>query len=337
MIATLKPLCSITLNLPLLFLRAFFLGTLFLAVLLITACSPSSEYPLRIATNTWPGYEPLYLARNLGYYQNTPIKLVELTSSSDVMHALKNGNLEGAALTLDETLTLISRGAELKVVLVMDISHGGDVLLVKPEVESLSQLKGKKIAVEYTAVGALLLDSVLKKAQLENQDVQIVACNIDQHLQCYEENDAVITFEPNISKLRSKGAKILFDSSQMPGQIIDVLVVHKSTISSHPNALRQLLAGYFKAREYFSDNPKKSAEIMSPRLQVTSDKVLALFQGIKLPTLTENHQLLFTENPQLNVTSAQLALFMLERELLKTVVNTHEISQGQFLPAITHE
>lgn len=315
----------------------FRLSIILLGVLLLSACSPAPESTLRIGTNIWPGYEPLYLARNLGYYQNTSIKLVELTSSSDVAHALKNGNLEGAALTLDEALTLISIGTELKVILVMDISLGGDALLVKPDVASLSQLKGKKIAVEYTAVGALLLDSALDKAQLKNQDVQIVSCNIDQHLQCYDENDAVITFEPNISKLRRKGAKTLFDSSQIPGQIVDVIVVNKSTITSHPNTLRQLLSGYFKAREYFNDNPQKSSKIMSSRLQVASNEVLSLFKGIKLPSLKENHQLLTTENPQLNITSEQLAQFMLARGLLKNAVNTHKISQGQFLPVVNNE
>lgn len=122
--------------------------------LLLLSCGPAPEPLLRIGTNTWPGYEPLYLARSLGYYEGSPITLVELTSASEVIHALRSGTLEGAALTLDEVLTLLDDGFDLKVVLVMDFSNGGDVLLAKPGIDSTADLRGKRIAVEYTAVGA---------------------------------------------------------------------------------------------------------------------------------------------------------------------------------------
>lgn len=157
--------------------RAFSLMGICLAVvLLLSACTrPATESPLRIGTNNWPGYEPLYLARDLGHYKGTPIKLVELPSTSEVMHALRNRTLEGAALTLDETLTLLDSGFHLKIILVMDFSDGGDVLLAKPEIASLSALRGKRVAVEYTAVGAIILDAALNAAGLSASDITIVS------------------------------------------------------------------------------------------------------------------------------------------------------------------
>ena len=65
-------------------------------------------------------------------------------SASDIMHAMRNDVLEGAALTLDETLSLIDDGIDLKVILVMDISNGADVLLAKPEIQSIADLRGEK-------------------------------------------------------------------------------------------------------------------------------------------------------------------------------------------------
>ena len=68
--------------------------------LLAGGCSPPP--PLRVGSNQWVGYEALYLARSLGHYDPTLIKLVELPSSTEVQQALRDGLLEAGALTLDE-------------------------------------------------------------------------------------------------------------------------------------------------------------------------------------------------------------------------------------------
>ncbi|MCU7939074.1 MAG: ABC transporter substrate-binding protein [gamma proteobacterium symbiont of Bathyaustriella thionipta] len=161
----------------------YYLYWIFCLVLIIflSACKPAPESPLRIGTNTWPGYEPLYLARTLGYYDNSRIHLVEMNSASEVIHSLRSGTLEGAALTLDEALTLQADDFDLKIILVMDFSHGADVLLAKPDIDTLAALKGKRIAVEYTAVGAILLDAALASADLTVSDIQVIACSFSKN------------------------------------------------------------------------------------------------------------------------------------------------------------
>jgi len=253
-----------------------------LLIISLSACEPTPESPLRIGTNTWPGYEPLYLARSLGYYNNSPIHLVEMNSASEVIHSLRSGTLEGAALTLDEALTIQADDFDLKIILVMDFSNGGDVLMVKPNIDTLAMLKGKRIAVEYTAVGAILLDAALASANLTVSDVEIIACSFDSHFNCYKSNDAVITFEPVKTQLMQEGAKQLFDSSKIPGRIVDVLVVHKETTKNHTNALKNLLTGYFKARQYLSQQPHDAARLMAPRQQITASEVLVSYEGLKL-------------------------------------------------------
>ena len=207
--------------------------------LLVSACN-STEPQLRIGTTIWPGYEPLYLARSLGYYDDTQVKLIELSTASDVIHSLRSGTLEGAALTLDETLTLLDDGFDLKVILVMDFSDGGDALLAKPEITSIKALRGKRIAVENSNVGAILLDGALLAAELTAADVEIISCTLEEHINCYSSADAVVTYEPFRTKLLQLGAHQLFDSSQMPGRIVDVLVVHAESTNNNPLSLEQL-------------------------------------------------------------------------------------------------
>ncbi len=303
-----------------------------LLCLSLFACDSSQEPPLRIGTNAWPGYEHLYLARSLGYYEESEIKLVEMTSASDVIRSLRNGTLEAGALTLDEALSLIDDGIALKIILVMDFSEGGDALLVKPGIDSLAALRGKTIAVEYTAVGAILLDGALNAANLSVSDIKIIACSQNEHHRCYQSADAVVTFDPARTRLLKLGAQVLFDSSQIPGRIVDVLVVHASAVKTNPRALKQLLTGYFKARDYFDASPEAAANLMSLRLRLSPAEVLASYAGINLPTLEENRALLSGNPPPLQLTADDISQFMRQKKMLKNKVTVANLIDNSFLP-----
>lgn len=151
-------------------------GTFLFALLCISGCGQQTAAPLQIGFNNWIGYQPLYIARARGYYDDKTIKLVELNNATDVMQELRTGQLQAAALTLDETLTMLEEGLELRVIVVMALSAGGDALVARPEYSEVAQLRGKKIAVEYTATGAVLLDAALISADMTMDDIEIVSC-----------------------------------------------------------------------------------------------------------------------------------------------------------------
>lgn len=301
-------------------------------IVFLSSCGSPIETPLRIGSNTWLGYEPLYLARSLGYYENSQVNLIELTSASEVMSALSSGALDGAALTLDEVLTLLDDGLDLKVILVIDFSNGGDVLLAKPGIGTLADLRGKRIAVEYTAVGALLLDAALKQGGLDVADVEIVSAEVDKHLNVYPSVDAVVTFEPVRTELLKQGAIQLFDSSSIPGRIVDVLVVLGEKTKIHPRSLEQLLAGYFKAREYLETQPDKAANRMTERLGLSPAEIMAAYDGLSLPDLEENRKLLNSNAALLEGVAGDLAGFMFEKKMLRKRLTTKGLTSDRFLP-----
>ncbi len=124
---------------------------------LLSACGARYEAPLTVGTNTWTGYEPLYLARDLGLHEGLPLRLVELGSTTQSMDGLRTGWLDMAGLTLDEALTLVQEGIPIKVIWVLDISRGADALVARYGVAGLADLRGRKVGVEQTAVGAYML------------------------------------------------------------------------------------------------------------------------------------------------------------------------------------
>ncbi|WNB74237.1 ABC transporter substrate-binding protein [Methylomonas koyamae] len=289
---------------------------------------------LRVATNVWPGYETLYLARSLGLFGSAPIRLVEMTSASQVSHALQNGAVEAAALTLDEAIAAMQQDdVDLRVVLVLDSSEGADTLLARDGIDTVAGLRGKRIGVENTATGAVLLDAALQSAGLDIGQVSIAPMTVNDHLAAWQQGgiDAVVTFEPFRSRILAAGARELFSSRQIPGRILDVLVVRADVLAAHRDALRSLVAAHFAALAYFSANPSDAAQRMAPRLGVAADRVLPLFEGLKLPDRSANREWLAGAAPELTRVAAELAQLMLQHRLIVNPVATANIVAAEFV------
>ena len=146
---------------------------LFFSLLFSSCFSPERE-PIKIGTNVWIGYEPLYLARKQGFFNDLPVSLVQMTSSTDVIRAFRNGLIDCASLTLDEAFLLLQDDKDIKIMFVMDVSNGADALLAKPGIKSLKDLKGKKVGVESSTVGAYTLSRALEFGHLKPVDIHVI-------------------------------------------------------------------------------------------------------------------------------------------------------------------
>jgi NitT/TauT family transport system substrate-binding protein len=242
----------------------------------------------------WPGYEPLYLARSLGYYNDSTVRFHEMTTSADVLKAFRNHAIDVAALTLDEALLLIQDGIDARIVLVTDISNGADVIVAHPSIKSIRDLKGKKIGVESLALGAYVLSRALDKAGLTPGDVTVVSVAVQEHEQAYAAGkvEAVVTFEPAKTRILARGGRQIFDSSQIPNEIIDVVVVRSDILQSKAGHLKKLEDGWFKALEYLTSNPADAARRMGKREGITAAEFSEALNGMIIPDRSENRRLL---------------------------------------------
>jgi len=291
--------------------------------------------PLRVGTNVWPGYEPLYLARERGYLPESAVRLSELTSASDVMDALRLRHLEAGALTLDEALSLLAEGEDLVIVLVFDISAGADIIVARNSIESLPQLAGKTIALETNAVGALMLQSALNMAGLSPDQVTIRHMPPADHTRAFRAHriDAAVTFEPYASELLRAGAHTLFDSRAIPGQIVDVLVVQRSALDEHRQQISTLIRAYFRAQEEIRQQPDKALPILNQRLKLSAENIPHMFDGLELPDQAANHRLLSGSPSPLERSAQQLAVLMKQQHLLSQSLTVNDITRPDFTGA----
>ena len=299
----------------------------------LTNCNTQSNIPLRIGANLWTGYETLYLARDLGYYDDKSIRLVDYPSGTEEVRAYRNQEIEGAGLSIDQALVLAATQENIRIITIMDVSNGGDVILGKPELADMKALKGKRVGVEATSLGAFFIARALEENDMTTQDIEIVSLELTEHERAYKEGevDAVVTFGPARTNLLAAGAKLLFDSSQIPGEIVDTLAVSTEAIANSPKAIQALVDGRFRALDYFENNPQDAAVRIAKRTQVTPDQILDAFQGLSQPNLQENQELLDQSNPTLVNGMTKLIKIMVDNKLLPELIDPTSILDDRFI------
>jgi NitT/TauT family transport system substrate-binding protein len=290
----------------------------------LIACNPQTEKPLRVGTVPWAGYELLYLARDLHYYNNAQIQLKELASSTEVMHAFRQGQLDMVATTLDGALRMAETQSDIKIILIFNISNGADKLMVEPTITSLKALKGKRVGVEQSGVGAYMMSQVLQLAGLDRKDITIIPTTVNQHSSLLTNQlvDAVISFDPVAYKLQQQGYINLFDSRQLPAPIVDVLVTRDSALTLQKKNIQQLLEGYWQARDYMAKNPQDAFIRIAPRLDISTEELELLYQQLILPE-REHQQNIF--NQQLKTIIESVAKMMIEVGLLEKKLDSRQL------------
>ena len=116
----------------------------------------------------------------------------------------------------------------------------------------MKDLRGKRVAVESGALGAFVMSRALTLNGMKASDVNIVHLESNEHPAAFKQGsvDGAVTFDPFRSQMLGSGAQTLFDSSQIPGEIVDLLAVRASVLEKNPQAVQAVLASWFRALDY---------------------------------------------------------------------------------------
>lgn len=260
------------------------------ATLWLAGCGESIRPPLSVGMNAWVGYDPLVLARDRQLIDQTQIKVVELATASETQRHLRNGLLDAAALTLDEVLRLRADGMDLRIVAVLDASHGADVVMSTSYIQRVEDLRGRAIAVEDTSVGALMLNRMLASAGMTRSDVTVIheEASLHQELLRSGRAAAVVSYAPLSGILANAGYRPLFASDQIPGEILDVLVVRADVLRQRPEAVQALVQAWQNGLALLELDPVGAAASLAPGTDLTSDLYLKVITGLRFYSPAES-------------------------------------------------
>lgn len=315
----------------------FLRGLLALAlVVALTSCFGPPSTPLRIGANLWTGYETLYLARDLGELEGKPIRLIDFPSGTEEVRAYRNHEIDGAGLSIDQVITLADTQGDIRIIAIMDYSNGGDVMLARPGLTTMRDLKGKRIGVESTALGAFFLGRALELNDMTPQDVKAVSLELIDHEAAYKAGrvDAVVTFGPARIDLLKAGAIQLFDSTMIPGEIVDTLAASTQAIADNDENLQALVAARFKALDYFHSNPADATRRMARRTQVKPEEMLEAFSLLEQPSLEENVALLSQRDPSLVTSMTNLIRVMHQSGLITKEMDPASLLDPRFVERV---
>lgn len=316
-------------------LRLVIICCLFLA---LAGCDNNKPLPLRVAHNSWPGYEPLPLGEVKNLYTGLNVVNYRVNSATEVVRAFEQDVVDVAAVTLDEAIALQSRTKEvIKIITVLDVSHGGDVIIAEKSIGSIKDLKNKFVGVESSALGAFFISRAADmEPDLSLKQINIKPLLYDQHYTSFisGEVDAIVTFEPVSSKILKNKGHIIFDSTHIENEIIDILIVKQSILNKRTEDIKKLVTGYFDVLEFIKVNQEESFSKMAEFEGVSISSFRKSLSGIRVPGMEENHLFLSGDSPDLIVTINKLQKFMLENKIIENNVNASELISSLGLPKL---
>lgn len=300
----------------------------------LSACRSGPRGPLRLGCHPWPGYELFFLARDEGDWPADAVHLVEMPSASSSLRGLGTQSLDAAGLTLDEVLTARARGMDLHVVAVLDVSVGADVVLARVGLGSVPALAGRRVGVESSAVGAVMLEAMLSRSGMRTSDIQVVPLAADQHEAAWRDGqiDALVTYDPMAGRLLAEGARPLFSSAEVPGYIVDVLAVRAEVLVPRAAQIRAALAAHFGALAALRQSPQRLLEPLARRLGLSPAELQASLARLELPGVADN-QAWLRPGGRLQDSADRLRQVMVRAGLVPTAPGLESLGSADFLPA----
>ncbi|MEL6161154.1 MAG: ABC transporter substrate-binding protein [Cyanobacteria bacterium J06623_5] len=254
----------------------------------------SADAPIVIGYSNWAGWWPWAIAEQEGLFaaNNVNVEMRWFDGYVESMEAFAAGQLDGNCQTLNDTISFAADAVNGEVaVLVNDNSAGNDKIIVTEEINSVQDLKGKKVAVEEGVVDDFLLSLALEKEGLSRDDVEIVPLETGAAAAAFAagQADAVGAFPPYwLTALEREGSKELVTSSDFPGAIPDLLVMSQTIIDERPDDVQAIVNTWFDVLTFMEENPERSDEIMAARADVTVEELQMLKEGTQFFTLEDN-------------------------------------------------
>ena len=259
-----------------------------LLLLLLGGCTQERQTPLRIGLPDWLGYQPLLWA-DTAYLPKGTVEFIEMPSNTESVRLFNNGMIDLACVTVDDALRLLEHNNDLRIIAVMDISHGGDAMVSKPDIGSIDDLKGRRIGFEKEGAGSYMLLRILQKAALKESEVILVPVRYYDHEQALvnDQVDALITFEPLATSLINGGATKLFDSKMIPNEIVDILITRKETIDNRPESLRKILDAWYRSADDIQKKHSVAHNYLESYLEMSNEDLQSSFENLKFLSAKE--------------------------------------------------
>src|SRR5471032_429970 len=178
------------------------------------------------------------------------IKVTQLNDYVESINQYTAGQFDGCTMTNMDALTIpAAGGVDSTALIVSDFSNGNDGIVLKGEGKKVADLKGMDVNLVELSVSHYLLARALDSADLTEKDLKVVNTSDADISAAFNTDDvkAVTTWNQMLSDIKAKpGVTEVFDSSKIPGEIMDMMVVNTQTLKDNPALGKALTGAWFE-------------------------------------------------------------------------------------------
>lgn len=253
--------------------------------LVLCASTAFAGTPVKVAHATWVGYGPLYIAKELGYFdkEGLDVDLVIIEDEAQYAAAMASGNIDGLGNVLDREVIHYAKGTPEVVVFGMDESTGGDGVVASAEIKTVADLKGKTVGLDKSSTSYFFFLSILKKYGVDEKDINILEMGASDAGAAFVAGsiDAAVTWEPWLTNAgQREGGHVLVSSKDMPKTIVDVFVLNSDYVKAHPEVPAKMTKCWNEAIAWYVQNPDKGNEIMAKAMGLETQEMADMASGV---------------------------------------------------------
>jgi NitT/TauT family transport system substrate-binding protein len=230
-------------------------------VLLLLAAAPQSgraaeRTSFNVAWSIYVGWMPWDYADRSGILQKWAAKYgikIKLTQVNDYVESINQytaGTFDACAMTNMDMLTIpAAGGVDSTALIVGDFSNGNDGVVLKGKGKKLQDIKGQKVNLVELSVSHYLLVRALSGAGVRERDLKIVNTSDADIVAAFATpaTTAVVAWKPQLSEvLNAPDAQLVFDSSKIPGEILDLMVVNSAVLNANPKLGKALIGAWYE-------------------------------------------------------------------------------------------
>jgi NitT/TauT family transport system substrate-binding protein len=306
-----------------------------LAAAALALAAQAQETKVTVAISGWTGFAPLTLAKEAGLFKKQGLDVtIKKIPQKDRHLAIASGDVQCAATTVETWIAWNASGVATTQIFQLDKSFGADGMVVKPNIASIKDLKGKTMAADAPGTATYFtLAWMLKKNGLSMKDVKVVNLSpqaaANAMIAGNTDIDGGMTYEPFLSAVRAKpeAGKIIATTLDYP-MIMDTFGCTPKFLADNPKAAQGLANGYFEALEMIQKDPKKSFEIMGADVKQSAEQFENSQKFLRWQDRAANQKFFAGEHAAFSKEAADL---LLEAGIIKQIPDLTKLADTRFI------
>lgn len=212
------------------------------------------------------------------------VEIVQINDYIESINQFSAGEFDGCVMANTDALGIpAAGGVDSTALIIGDFSNGNDAIISK-DAKSIKDLKGTNVNLVELSISHYLLARALEKNSMSEKDITVVNTSDADIVSAYTtpQVTSVVTWKPQVSEILSMPkANNLFDSSKIPGEIIDLMVVNTQTLKENPALGKALVGAWYEMMGLMNANTQKAKELKSMMAKASGTDLLGFEDQLK--------------------------------------------------------